>query len=97
MEKQREPHPLAGHTVLLTGKYTKELEGRELRVEHWWINVSGKNWGNSDGNPVALQYAMRMGFARGPLGNDVVYGKIGSYGALVHVDELGSVAGSAAA
>lgn len=87
-------HPLAGKTVKIndTGKDATQsavVPGAEYRVEDYWDKVTGKSWMNSDGNPAAMQYAMRSAIAGLPLDDEVVYGKIGAFGHLVHVSELG--------
>jgi hypothetical protein len=83
----RDPHPLAGKTVTIkSGKFA----GEKYRLEDWWQNVSGMSWKVSQGNPAALSYAMRSVLKDNlPIDDEVVYGKIGPYGHLVHVSELG--------
>ena len=91
----REKHPLAGKTVSLKlkGEDAQGLmkTGDHYRLEDWWENVSGKSWQTCQGNPACLQYAMRTGLAKEPIpsDNEVVYGKVGSFGHLVHISELG--------
>jgi len=86
----RDKHPLAGKTVILNCKSDADkLNGREYRVEDYWQNVAGKSWMDCDGNPACLKYAMRSAFAGLPTDNEVVYGKVGGSGHLVHVSELG--------
>ena len=41
-----------------------------------------------DGNPAALQYGMRSGFSGLPTDNEVVYGKVGMLGYLIHKSEI---------
>lgn len=74
------PDPMTGQS----------LAGQDFVVEDWWQNVSGCSWMNSDGNPAALTYAVRTGMAayHVPLNNEVVYGKIGMTGYLLHITEL---------
>lgn len=91
-----ESHPLARQTVVLNEKAADAargvvVAGEEFVIEDWWDKLTGKSWMFSDGNPAALQYAMRSGLADGaiPLDDEVVYGKIGNFGHLVHVSELG--------
>jgi hypothetical protein len=83
----KEKSPLASTTVKIV---EGELKGEMLVVEDWWENVYGKSWMVSDGNPAALNYAMRTGLQdfQVPLDNDVLYGKIGSFGHLVHTSEI---------
>jgi len=87
---KREPHPLAGKTVALKSKDPK-LNGAVYRLEDWWVNVSGdgKGWGECFGNPACLIYARRSGTAGLPPNDEVVYGKVGAFGHLVHVSEIG--------
>ena len=76
-------HPLNGKTVTLTS-------GDEFRLEDWWDRVAGKPWGACDSNPACLNYATRSVHAGLPLDDEVVYGKIGAFGHLIHVSELRS-------
>lgn len=86
----REKHPLAGKTVILNCKpCSEELNGKQFCVEDYWENVAGKSWMVCDGNPACLKYAMRSAFADIPTDDEVVYGKVGAFGHLVHVSELG--------
>ena len=82
----REKHPLAGKDVkVISGS----LKGSTYRVEDWWINVNnGVGWGEAVGNPACLMYAMRSGAEHLPYDDDVLYGKVGGLGHLVHVSEL---------
>ena len=84
------PHPKAGQTVQIKAK---GLEGREtykgdFHLEDWWENVAGKSWMTCNGNPACLNYAMRSGFSGLPIDDDVVYGKVGGLGYLVHESEI---------
>lgn len=84
-------HSLAGKTVRIkSGDYA----GHDYRIEDWWDHLTGKGWGESDGNPACINYAIRAAMVRQPLPDDdeVVYGKIGAFGYLVHVSELGDPA-----
>lgn len=87
-------HPLAGKTVVL-GHSAKDplgevVEGAHFRIEDYWVNVAGQSWMSSVGNPAALKYAARSA-GHLPLDDEVVYGKVGPFGHLVHVTELGDV------
>ena len=89
-------HPLAGKTVKLTpapcsNEKLALSNGALYRIEDYWINVSGGSWMDAQGNPACLMYAMRAGFSGLPIDDNVVYGKIGGLGHLVHVNELGDV------
>lgn len=88
----REKHELAGKTVILNcGADPDNLNGQEFVVEDWHINVMGKSWMFCDGNPACLKYAMRSAMSGLPTNNEVVYGKVGPFGHLIHVSELGEV------
>ena len=86
-------HPLAGKTVLLKDFRHPDVSTTtpEFRLEDWWDRVSGGSWMTARGNPAALHYAARAGFANLPVDDDVVYGKIGYLGYLAHVSEIGEV------
>ncbi len=86
----REQSPLAGRTVKVhpVVPYENLQEGVEYRVEDWWINVYGKSWTQADGNPAAMIYAIRMAKGGLPFGDDVLYGKCGYLGYLVHISEI---------
>lgn len=89
-----EPHSLAGKTVKLklrSGDAPDIKTGDEYRIEDWWDHLTGGSWMVAQGNPAAMKYAIRSGFAGIPVDDDVVYGKVGAFGHLVHVSELGDV------
>lgn len=87
-------HPLAGKTVTLNDSVVEDfmqhqvVSGAEYRIEDWWDRMTGGSWMNDDGNPAALQYGMRS-LGGLPMDDEVVYGKIGNLGHIVHVSELG--------
>ncbi|WP_029931043.1 hypothetical protein [Nocardia otitidiscaviarum] len=63
----------------------------EYRVEDWWDRVAGMSWLDADGNPAALEYAVRAGLAGMPLDDAVLYGKDpAGFGRLVHLSEVRS-------
>jgi hypothetical protein len=67
--------------------------GEEYRVEDYWDRVAGFSWKFAQGNPACLQYAIRTGIgnAKGahiPPDDEVLYGKIGHFGHLIHVSEI---------
>ncbi len=67
----------------------RELGNQVFRVEDWWENVYGRSWMVANGNPAAMSYAVRIGMkGTVPFDNDVLYGKIGGMGYLIHVSEL---------
>jgi len=85
--------PLAGTIVKIKAGVQdpvqgQVVEGAEYHVEDYWHVLTGGSWMNANGNPAALQYALRSSVNRLPLDNDVLYGKIGSLGHLVHVSEI---------
>lgn len=87
-------HPLAGKTVTLQlrGEGGPGIaNGSEYRVEDYWDKITGGSWGDAQGNPAAIKYAVRAGLALIEPDDEVVYGKVGPYGHLVHVSELGEV------
>ncbi|MFI1195488.1 hypothetical protein ACH4T9_19835 [Micromonospora sp. NPDC020750] len=83
----RPTSPLAGQTVTIRADVAK-LGGKEYRVEDWWINVAGRSWMDCVGNPAALTYAARGGFADLPTDDEVLYGKVDGLGYLVHISEI---------
>lgn len=82
-------HPLAGKTV--TVKNSREFEGQQYRIEDYWTNVGGRSWMDSVGNPACLDYAIRSAGDGLPMDDNVVYGKIGAFGKLMHESQLGDV------
>lgn len=72
----------------VTHPQVKDFGGAEICVEDWWDRVAGMSWMVCDGNPACLLYAMRAGFSDLPTDDEVIYGKVGPYGHLVHVSEL---------
>jgi hypothetical protein len=86
-------HPLAGRTVRLPERMGRadvpgELAGRQFRIEDWWDHVSGTSWREAADNPAALEYAVRAMVKGLPANDDVVYGKVGTLGYLLHVTEV---------
>lgn len=88
-------HPLAGQTVRIKKDVTHpqipNFGGSEFRIEDWWDHLTGKSWGSCDGNPACLLYAIRSSFQKArdiPEDDEVIYGKVGWAGHLLHVSEL---------
>lgn len=86
-------HPKAGQTVKIRFKEPGhfQISGLEhdFRLENWWdVMTGGTSWMESNSNPAAIVYGMRAGIANLPLDDDVVYGKIGNLGHLVHASEI---------
>lgn len=87
MAIHKEQSPLAGKTVKITsGSYM----GCEFRVEDWWDRVGNGSWMYATGIPVCMQYTIRTLKPHEdlPIDNEVLYGKIGSLGYLVHISEI---------
>jgi len=88
----KQKHELAGKTVRLNcASDSDKLNGQEFVVEDYWENIAGRSWMFCDGNPACMKYAIRSAFAGLPTDNNVVYGKVGGFGHIVHVSELGPV------
>ena len=77
--------PLAGNVVTIS---RGNFAGSEYRIEDWWDRVGGKSWGICEGNPACLNYGVRAGLEDLPLDDEVLYGKIGAFGHLIHISEL---------
>lgn len=85
--------PLAGQTVkikegTLDPAQNLVVGGAMYWVEDWWDHLTGKTWSESVGNFAAVHYGFRLGVNGLPADNEVVYGKIGSLGHIVHVSEI---------
>lgn len=78
-------HPLKNQTVVIAdGRF----KGHPFVVEEWWDKLTGGSWMFADGNPAALDYALRRAVDGLPLDDEVVYGKLGAFGKLIHVSQL---------
>ena len=80
---------LAGKVIKIKSE-ANEIGGQEVHIEDWWINVAGQSWMFCEGNPACIRYAMRTGLGkiRVPMNDQVLYGKIGGLGYLIHESEL---------
>jgi hypothetical protein len=83
----------SGKTVKIKNGFVDPYNGKipagsEYRVEGYWDEITGKSWGYSDGVPAAMNYGMRAGLSGLPWDDEVLYGKIGAFGFLVHVSEV---------
>lgn len=67
---------------------TGSLAGNAFIIEDWWDRVYGTSWMKSNGNPAALDYAMRAGFESLPIDDECYYGKIGGFGHIIHKTQL---------
>lgn len=83
----KEKSSLADKTVrIISGEH----KGSEYRVEDWWDRLGQGSWMFGAGNPACLQYAIRSSppLDNLPMDNEVLYGKIGGLGHLVHISEI---------
>ena len=81
MRVHEEKHPLAGMVVKLKN-------GQLYAVEDWADRVLGRSVWIADGNPAALKYAIRSAMSGFPIDNNLLYGKIGMFGEIVHESEI---------
>jgi len=94
MSKHNESSEHAGNVVRIRSDATHpqvpDFGGSEFRVKDWWDRVTGGSWMFAKGNPAAIVYAMRSSFQSYdiPIDDEVLYGKIGSFGHLVHATEI---------
>ena len=93
MTIHKDQHPLAGMLVKIhcAGMDPDHLDGQDFLLEDWWDRIGAQSWMYSKGNPACLKYAMRGGFSGLPVDDEVVYGKVGPFGHLLHVSELGEI------
>ncbi|MGL5712228.1 MAG: hypothetical protein ACRCX2_04360 [Paraclostridium sp.] len=80
-------HELKGKTVTIkNGTY----KGQEYVVEDYWhlIQEEGKSWYNCNGNPACIKYGIRSAKEHLPIDDEVLYGKIGWSGELIHLSEI---------
>ena len=83
----KEKSDYAGKEVLIK-ESSIGLGGQTIKIEDWWDRVAGKSWMYCDGNLACLNYAIRSGHSLLPMDNNVLYGKIGGIGHLIHVSEI---------
>lgn len=86
MSIHKDQHPQWGHKVPITGG---QYAGWEILIEDWWDRLGGKSWRDMNGNPACMEYGFRAGKEGLPRDDEVVYGKIGAAGKLIHVSQLG--------
>ena len=77
--------PYAGRCVEIR---SGRLAGQYVLVEDWWDRVSGKSWKGMVGHAGVLDYAIRAGHDRVPPDDEVLYGKVGVTGKILHVSQL---------
>lgn len=89
------PHPLAGKRVRIKAGLKhmnhEAYGGTEFRLEDWWDRVAGKPWRYAVGNPACLVYGIHRKQRDLPEDDEVLYGKIGGFGYLVHISEIEEV------
>ena len=81
--------PIHKEAHLLAGTIVKIDLGEGLidyRLEDWWDRLGQGSWMSCKRNPACLQYAARS--AELPQDNEVVYGKVGAFGHLIHISEI---------
>lgn len=76
------PHPLAGTTVKVKDG------GEEFRIEDWADRVYGGSIWKANGNPAAMAYGIHAAMKNLPVDNEILYGKVGWQGVLLHVSEI---------
>lgn len=78
------PHALAGNTATVKRGVFK---GEQIVVQDYWDRVSGKSWKKCGGIPAVMHYAERV-ISGLPEDDEVIYGKIGPLGYLIHCSEM---------
>ena len=83
---------LAGKTVRIKDHVTHfqqpNFGGSEFIVEGYWDDVTGGSWMFANGNPACMVYAIRGIDNKIPTDDNVLYGKVGNLGHLVHISEV---------
>lgn len=80
--------PLQGKRVLIKDT-CDQYAGQEFHVEDWWDRVGGASWKTMTTNPACVGYLLRLAGNSGiPVDDEVLYGKIGPFGYLIHVSEI---------
>jgi hypothetical protein len=93
-----EPHPWAGKKVRLLpnvisngiGGYVDIGESVFL-LEDWYDRVTGTSWREGPVTPATANYVWRLNNKKMPRDDEVVYGKVGHLGYLIHEHELGEL------
>jgi len=86
-----EKSQLAGRTVHIRKDVVHpqvRIGGQEFHVEDWWDRLTGGSWMDARSNPACIIYAIRSGFAGLPMDDEVLYGKVGPFGHLIHISEI---------
>ncbi|NEB92393.1 hypothetical protein [Streptomyces bauhiniae] len=88
MTSHNSPHPLAGQTVTVNAHLHGNSGPHEFTVEDWNDRVFGQSWAAMERHPASMAYAIRTAWENLPLDNEVIYGKVGPFGHLIHVTEI---------
>ena len=96
MTTKTERLDLAGKTVKIKKgilhPQVKDFGGSEYHIEGYWDEITGGSWMFADGNPACLIYAIRTSnpktIVKVPIDDEVLYGKVGIFGHLVHISEI---------
>ncbi len=83
----KESHGLAGQTVKIKADDVC-FGGAEYIIEDWHDIVMKISWKHDLRNPACLDYAVRAAKGDLPIDNEVLYGKIGLYGKLIHISQI---------
>jgi len=79
------PHPLARQIIEL-------VDGRSFQVDDWWDRVmqTSTSWYLSDvrRNFALAAFALEQAKTNLPMDDDIVYGKIGDFGVIIHVRQF---------
>ena len=81
--------PLADKVVRIK-KHVKDIGGEKYKVEDWWDRLGQGSWLESTSNFECMDYVARgaKSVPSPPFDEEVLYGKVGLYGKLVHVSEV---------
>lgn len=94
---KKEKHIWAGQTMKLGQNVSLiniqgDFRGAEFVLEDWIENVIGSSWmENEFTNFACIHYSVRVKNSTLPRDDNVVYGKIGLLGHLIHESELKAV------
>jgi len=87
-----EQHPFAGKKMRIKAgvkhPHHPDFAGSIYHVEDWWDRLGLGSWMQCGSNTACLIYTRRLAINDLPMDNSVVYGKVGSFGHLLHVSEL---------
>lgn len=85
LEESNTSHELKGQAVTIKkGTY----EGQTYVIEDYWHIIDGRSWYERKSNPACIKYTSRVAKDDLPFDDEVLYGKIGSFGELIHISEI---------